>query len=96
MRAIGVIRPNFLTLALFCGLLAWASVLVEGFHPAWWQVVLAVMGAILGHAAVNAFNEVSDFTSGLDLRTVRTPFPVDPALCLLTPMPFLLLGLSPG
>ena len=74
MRAIGVIRPNFLTLALFCGLLAWSCVLAEGHNPSWWMVTLAVLAAILSHAAVNAFNEVADFKSGLDLRTKRTPF----------------------
>ena len=36
--------------------------------------MLAMVGLVALHAAVNAFNEASDMLSGIDLRTVRTPF----------------------
>jgi 1,4-dihydroxy-2-naphthoate octaprenyltransferase len=36
--------------------------------------VLALVGLVALHAAVNAFNEASDMRTGIDLRTVRTPF----------------------
>ena len=36
--------------------------------------VLALVGLVALHAAVNAFNEASDMRSGIDLRTTRTPF----------------------
>lgn len=36
--------------------------------------VLALVGLVALHAAVNAFNEASDMKTGIDLRTVRTPF----------------------
>jgi 1,4-dihydroxy-2-naphthoate octaprenyltransferase len=36
--------------------------------------VLAVIGLIALHAAVNAFNEASDMKTGIDLHTTRTPF----------------------
>jgi 1,4-dihydroxy-2-naphthoate octaprenyltransferase len=36
--------------------------------------VLAVVGLIALHAAVNAFNEASDMKTGIDLHTTRTPF----------------------
>jgi 1,4-dihydroxy-2-naphthoate octaprenyltransferase len=36
--------------------------------------LLAVVGLMLLHAAVNALNEASDMVSGIDLRTTRTPF----------------------
>jgi 1,4-dihydroxy-2-naphthoate octaprenyltransferase len=36
--------------------------------------VLAVIGLVALHAAVNAFNEASDMRSGIDLQTTRTPF----------------------
>jgi 1,4-dihydroxy-2-naphthoate polyprenyltransferase len=35
---------------------------------------LALIGLVALHAAVNAFNEASDLETGIDLRTVRTPF----------------------
>jgi 1,4-dihydroxy-2-naphthoate octaprenyltransferase len=33
-----------------------------------------MVGAVAAHISVNALNEYEDFRSGLDLRTVRTPF----------------------
>ena len=36
--------------------------------------VLALIGLVALHAAVNAFNEASDMRSGIDLQTNRTPF----------------------
>ena len=36
--------------------------------------VLALVGLVALHAAVNAFNEASDMRSGIDLQTTRTPF----------------------
>jgi 1,4-dihydroxy-2-naphthoate octaprenyltransferase len=36
--------------------------------------VLVLIGAVTSHISVNAFNEYFDFRSGLDSRTVRTPF----------------------
>jgi len=36
--------------------------------------VLALVGLVALHAAVNAFNEASDMQTGIDVRTVRTPF----------------------
>ncbi|HSP90397.1 MAG TPA: prenyltransferase [Vicinamibacterales bacterium] len=36
--------------------------------------LLALVGMVALHAAVNAFNEASDMRSGIDLQTTRTPF----------------------
>jgi 1,4-dihydroxy-2-naphthoate octaprenyltransferase len=36
--------------------------------------LLALIGLVALHAAVNAFNEVSDMKTGIDLHTTRTPF----------------------
>jgi len=36
--------------------------------------VLALIGLVALHAAVNAFNEASDMRSGIDLQTTKTPF----------------------
>jgi 1,4-dihydroxy-2-naphthoate octaprenyltransferase len=38
------------------------------------HAVIVLIGALAAHISVNAFNEVADFTSGLDFRTERTPF----------------------
>jgi len=37
-------------------------------------LLLVLLGALLAHISVNALNEYSDFKSGLDLATTRTPF----------------------
>jgi 1,4-dihydroxy-2-naphthoate octaprenyltransferase len=42
---------------------------VNGFHAG-----LLAAGVILAHIAVNLFNEISDFKTGIDSATVRTPF----------------------
>ncbi len=36
--------------------------------------LLALVGLVALHAAVNAFNEASDMRTGIDLHTTRTPF----------------------
>jgi 1,4-dihydroxy-2-naphthoate polyprenyltransferase len=36
--------------------------------------LLALVGLVALHAAVNAFNEASDMRTGIDLHTARTPF----------------------
>lgn len=36
--------------------------------------LLALVGLVALHAAVNAFNEASDMKTGIDLHTTRTPF----------------------
>jgi 1,4-dihydroxy-2-naphthoate octaprenyltransferase len=41
---------------------------------AWGPTLLALVGLVLLHAAVNALNEASDMATGIDLRTTRTPF----------------------
>lgn len=71
---LGPMRMPFLLLALACVFL--------GFGGAMWQAgsvnflysLLALVGGVAAHISVNALNEYFDFTSGLDLRTTRTPF----------------------
>lgn len=66
-------RPSFLLLALVCVFLGYATasflVPVSYLH-----LGLACLGGICAHISVNCFNEYSDFKSGLDNKTVRTPF----------------------
>lgn len=71
---LGPVRPAFLLLSVCCVLLAaavvhWTQGRVDGG-----RLLLVMSGALLAHAAVNAFNEWADFHSGLDARTARTPF----------------------
>jgi len=40
----------------------------------WATALLALVGAVCAHASVNALNEYSDFRTGVDARTRRTPF----------------------
>lgn len=67
-------RPGFLPLALLCAGLAVATLRIEGHPLVAVDVVLAMLAALLAHAAVNLFNEYHDFASGLDDTTARTPF----------------------
>jgi 1,4-dihydroxy-2-naphthoate octaprenyltransferase len=43
-------------------------------HFHWLQSILLMIGVILAHVSVNLFNELSDFLTGIDSHTVRTPF----------------------
>ena len=69
----GVARAPFLLLpvTLVASGAAAAAYDDRAFVPA---TVLAVIGLVALHAAVNAFNEASDMRSGIDLQTTRTPF----------------------
>jgi len=54
---------------LGAGIAAYEQVQIDGLY-----LTLAILGAILGHLSVNCLNEYSDFRSGLDLNTLKTPF----------------------
>ncbi|HET8871819.1 MAG TPA: prenyltransferase [Aquabacterium sp.] len=73
---LGPARPPFLLLTLSCVALgaavAWRS---GGWGPdQMGAAVLALIGGLAAHVAVNALNEYMDFRSGLDMQTQRTPF----------------------
>lgn len=75
---ITVIRIPFLILALILGVL--------GASVAWYEsrrfgsvfnlgyAFLATFGLLIAHAASNIFNDYFDAVSGLDYKTIRTPF----------------------
>ncbi len=70
---IGVSRGPFLILPVtlvVCG--AGASAYNRSFS--WAHTALALVGLVALHMAVNIFNEVSDFKTGIDLETEATPF----------------------
>lgn len=74
----GPARVPFLWLTPACmalGLaLCWWLARHAGLAWSWADAALAMSGALLAHLSVNALNEYSDFRSGLDLHTRRTPF----------------------
>ena len=67
-------RLPFLLLPPACVALGAALVWASGQPVPVIPLILALLGAVLAHVAVNTLNEYQDFTSGLDLRTQRTPF----------------------
>jgi 1,4-dihydroxy-2-naphthoate octaprenyltransferase len=70
---LGVARAPFLLLPVTLVAAGSAAAAFEGAFG-WGRTLLALVGLLLLHAAVNAFNEASDMTTGIDLRTARTPF----------------------
>ena len=73
-HVLGPMRVPFLVLppacvALGAGTAVWTSGEIKVLH-----LILAFVGAVAAHISVNAFNEYFDFKSGLDLRTMPTPF----------------------
>ena len=84
---LGPMRPAFLTLPPVCVLLGLGTAIWEKGSVNPLYVVLALVGALAAHISVNALNEYSDFKTGLDFKTQRTPFsggsgtlPADPSL----------------
>ena len=70
---LGVARAPFLLLPVslvVCG----AGAAAYSGTLRWGRTALALAGLVALHAAVNAFNEVSDLRTGIDLETARTPF----------------------
>ena len=70
---LGVARAPFLLLPVTLVAVGAAAAAYEG-AAGWGPTLLALFGLVLLHAAVNAFNEASDMTTGIDLKTTRTPF----------------------
>ena len=71
------IRANFLLLSVFLVLIGLATAYkyqdpVSSFN--WFHAFLLISGVISTHISVNLFNEYSDFKTGIDLHTNRTPF----------------------
>lgn len=67
-------RLPFLVLTPACVFLGWSTAIADHASVIWYLPVLALLGAILAHIGVNTLNEYSDFKSGLDFKTSKTPF----------------------
>ena len=70
---LGVARAPFLLLPVTLVASGAAAAAYESAFG-WTPTLLALAGLVLLHIAVNALNEASDMTTGIDLRTARTPF----------------------
>ncbi|MFP4691490.1 MAG: prenyltransferase [Bacteroidales bacterium] len=69
-------RANFLLLAVFLVAigLAYSAKYNPGVSFNWMHAILIAAGTISAHVAVNLFNELSDYYTGIDFNTKRTPF----------------------
>jgi 1,4-dihydroxy-2-naphthoate polyprenyltransferase len=67
-------RPNFMVLTPICVLLGVAVAVLDAGSVDVTDALIALLGGVFAHAAVNLLNEYDDFRSGLDAITVRTPF----------------------
>lgn len=70
---LGVARANFLLLPVTLVAVGAAAAAHDGAFDAV-ATIAALLGLVALQAAVNAFNEYSDFRRGIDLETERTPF----------------------
>jgi 1,4-dihydroxy-2-naphthoate octaprenyltransferase len=70
---LGVARAPFLLLPVTLVAAGAAASFYEG-TLAWPPTLLALLGLVALHVAVNALNEASDMRTGIDLHTERTPF----------------------
>jgi 1,4-dihydroxy-2-naphthoate octaprenyltransferase len=69
----GVARAPFLVLSFTLIASGAAAGLYEGAFS-WSRTLVALVGLVALHMAVDIFNEWSDMRSGIDLQTRRTPF----------------------
>lgn len=71
---LGPMRVDFLYLDVACVLLGTATAVTTHDRINIWYLILAFVGALCAHIAVNSLNEYGDFKSGLDLMSEPTPF----------------------
>ncbi len=71
-------RANFLVLSVVLVLIGWAlswETLKNSGDPfPWLDAVLSMIGIVVAHASVNLFNEYSDYKTGIDFHTNKSPF----------------------
>jgi len=68
------IRLPFLLLVPVCVLVGASVAAWESYDINAVYITLAFIGALLAHISVNVLNEYFDYKSGVDFKTVRTPF----------------------
>lgn len=70
---LGQTRANFLILSVVLVMIAGAAAL-DSKQGDILNFILILIGVILAHISVNLFNEYSDYKTGIDYLTERTPF----------------------
>ena len=70
----GSMRIPFLVLTPTCVAIGAATAHYSGSKLDIIKLALALIGALCAHIGVNALNEYDDFKSGLDFKTIQTPF----------------------
>jgi 1,4-dihydroxy-2-naphthoate octaprenyltransferase len=68
------VRPQFLLASLVSVLVGTALAVYEGFPFKPVDFGLATAGALTAHIGIHAFNDYSDYITGIDLKVHRTPF----------------------
>ncbi|NOZ86312.1 MAG: prenyltransferase [Deltaproteobacteria bacterium] len=66
-------RANFLFLSILLVLIGAAAAHLDGTTQVL-RALLAAVGVVLAHVSVNLFNEYSDYLTGIDANTKKTPF----------------------
>jgi 1,4-dihydroxy-2-naphthoate octaprenyltransferase len=67
-------RPQFLLASFVSVLVGTALAVYEGFPFRIVDFGLATAGALVAHIGIHAFNDYSDYITGIDLKVHRTPF----------------------
>ncbi len=67
------IRGDFLILPIMLVAIASAAAYSKGFFNLKISII-TLIGCVLSHISVNLFNEYSDYKTGIDFKTERTPF----------------------
>jgi 1,4-dihydroxy-2-naphthoate octaprenyltransferase len=73
-KLLTVVRANFLPLAVVIVLAGLAAAYYSRRSLNGLDAVLVMIGAVLTHASVNAFNNYFDYKSHIDAKTTKTPF----------------------
>ena len=68
------IRAPFLLVTLISVLVGVSVAVYQSYHINALYLALALVGALLSHIAVNVLNEYFDYKSGVDFKTMKTPF----------------------
>jgi len=68
------IRAPFLLVTLISVLVGVSVAVYQSYHINALYLGLALVGALLSHIAVNVLNEYFDYKSGVDFKTIKTPF----------------------
>jgi len=90
-------RPQFLLLTPVCVFAGIAASIYDGNPFKGLYFALAFIGALCAHITVNVLNDYFDYKSGVDLKTVRTPFSGGSGIlpsAAMTPGEVLILGLG--